>query len=171
MFRMVFFMRAFTQHEILAALHGATRSEIKRVSFDEDFDNVNFDRLEYYGWRDRKIPRRAYIVVEAADGPLALLLTRAEGKPRGRAMCSWCNDVNLTNEVVLYTVRRSGAAGRRGATRGALVCNNFGCSRNARQLPPAFHKATDLDAIRADRIADLRRRVTGFVNEICATED
>lgn len=161
-------MRAFTQPEILAAFRGATRSEVKRVTFDEHFDEVDFTRLEFYGWRDRKIPRRAYVVVDAADGPVALLLTRAEGKPRGRTMCAWCNDVTLTNEVVMYTVRRAGAAGRRGATLGTLVCNNFGCSRNARQLPPAFHKETDLDALRADRIADLRRRVTGFVSAACA---
>ncbi|NMO01247.1 FBP domain-containing protein [Gordonia sp. TBRC 11910] len=161
-------MRAFSQSEILAAFTGATRSEVKRVTFPENFNEVDFDRLEFFGWRDRKIPRRSYVVVDAESGPVALLLTRAEAKPRGRAMCSWCNDVNLTNEAVLYTVRRAGAAGRRGATLGALVCDNFGCSKNARQLPPAFHKGTDLDAVRAERIADLRRRVTAFAAEVCS---
>ncbi|MFW0791818.1 FBP domain-containing protein [Gordonia sp. CPCC 205333] len=164
-------MHAFTQSEILAAFRGATRSEVKRVSFAENFDEVDFGRLEFYGWRDRKIPRRSYVVVEREDGPVALLLSRAEAKPRGRAMCSWCNDVNLTNEAVLYTVGRGGSAGRRGSTLGALVCNNFGCSRNARQLPPAYHKGTDLDGLRAERIADLRRRVTSFVTEVLSTED
>ncbi len=164
-------MKTYTQDQILAAFRGATRSEVNRVTFADNFDHVDFDRLDFYGWRDRKIPRRSYIVADTESGPVALLLTRAEAKPRGRAMCSWCNDVNLTNECVLYTVRRAGSAGRRGDTVGVLVCDNFGCSKNARQLPPAYHKGTDLDAIRAERVADLTRRVNGFVEAVLSTEE
>ncbi|WP_018179062.1 FBP domain-containing protein [Jongsikchunia kroppenstedtii] len=163
-------MNTYTQQEILNSFRGATRSEIKRVTFAADFAAVDFDRLEYYGWHDRKIPRRAYLVVDRADGPVALLLTRAEAKPRGRAMCTWCNDVNLADEAVLYTVRRGGAAGRKGDTLGVMICAGFGCAKNARSLPPAFHAATDLDALRGERIADLRRRVHAFVTEVLSTE-
>ncbi|GED98494.1 FBP domain-containing protein [Gordonia crocea] len=157
-------MQPLTEQTIRSAFRGATRSEVNRVSYP-DLDEVDFDRLEYLGWRDRKIPRRAYLVVDHDTGPVALLLTRAEAKPRGRTMCTWCNDVNLTDDAVLYTVRRAGPAGRRGATLGVLICENFGCSRNARQLPPAYHRGTDLDAVRAERLADLRRRIHAFVDE------
>jgi hypothetical protein len=163
-------MKSYTQQQILQSFRGATRSEIKRVTFADDFADVDFDRLEYYGWQDRKIPRRAYIVVERESGPVALLLTRAEAKPRGRAMCTWCNDVSLTDEAVLYTVRRGGAAGRKGDTLGVMICAGFGCAKNARSLPPAFHAGTDVDAMRAERIADLRRRVHAFVTEVLSTE-
>ena len=78
---------------------------------------------------------------------------------------------HLTDEAVLYTVRRGGAAGRKGDTIGALICANFGCSRNARQLPPAYHKGTDLDALREQRVAELRRKVHGFVDEVLSTEE
>ncbi|MGB6041369.1 MAG: FBP domain-containing protein, partial [Gordonia sp. (in: high G+C Gram-positive bacteria)] len=61
--------------------------------------------------------------------------------------------------------------GRRGDTIGALVCSNFSCSKNARKLPPAYHKATDLNAVRGEQIAELQRRVAAFVSEVLSTED
>ncbi|GAS93877.1 putative uncharacterized protein [Mycolicibacterium canariasense] len=164
-------MNSYTRSQILGAFRGATRSEVKKVTFAVDFDAVEFGTLEYYGWADPKIPRRAYLVVERPDGPIALLLSRAAVKPRGRAMCTWCNDVNLTDEAVLYTVRRGGAAGRKGDTIGTLICANFGCSRHVRQLPPAYHKDTDLERLREERTEELRRKVHGFVDKVLSTED
>lgn len=168
-------MQSLTRAQILAAFRGATRSEVKKVTFAADFDGVDFDALDYYGWTDPKIPRRAYVVVDGTptrpDHPVTLLLARAAATPRGRAMCSWCSDVNLTDEAVLYTVRRGGAAGRKGDTIGTMVCATFGCSRNVRALPPAFHAGTDLARIREERVADLRRTVTAFVDKVLSTED
>lgn len=138
-------MHAYTPDQILSAFRGATRSEVKKVTFAADFDTVEFDALEYYGWTDPKIPG-------------------------GRTMCTWCNDVTLPEEAVLYSVRRAGAAGRRGGTLGTLICADFGCSRNVRRLPPAFHKDTDLDSIRAERVEDLRRKVHGFVDKVLDTD-
>jgi hypothetical protein len=163
-------MHAHTRDQILHAFRGATRSEVRKVTFAADFDTVDFASLEYYGWTDPKIPRRSYLLIERPHGPVALLLNQAAVKPRGRAMCTWCNDVTLTDEAVLFTVRRGGPAGRKGDTLGALICANFGCSRNVRRLPPAFHRDTDLDRIRAEQVDELRRRVHGFVDRVLATE-
>lgn len=156
-------MRNLTQPEILHAFRGATKSELARVTFPLDFDDVDFSRREFYGWRDRKIPRRAYLVVEHNDDLVALILTRAEAKPARRAMCSWCRDVDITQDATLYTTRPVGPRGRRGDTIGALVCEDFGCPKHARKLPPAYHKATDLDAIRASQVEEMTRRVASFV--------
>ncbi|MBD0020691.1 FBP domain-containing protein [Gordonia pseudamarae] len=161
-------MKSVTRQDILSSFRGATRSEIKKVTFAVDFDAVNFDVLEFYGWRDPKMPKRSYVVIPHDAGVVALPLTRADAKPRARAMCSWCRDVNLTDEAVLYAARRAGPAGRRGDTVGVLVCKTFHCSRNVRQLPPAYHKGTDLDAIRAEQIAELTRRVDAFTNSVLA---
>nr|WP_290707096.1 FBP domain-containing protein [Gordonia sp. UBA5067] len=163
-------MQELSSAMIRSAFRGATRSEVARVTYP-DLGSINFAGLDFLGWRDPKIPRRAYLVVEQTDGVVALLLTRATATPRGRAMCSWCTDVNLTEAAVLYTVRRAGAAGRRGSTLGILICERFGCSRHARQLPPAYHRGTDLDAVRADRVAALRRRIRTFVDEVLADND
>ncbi|MET9329021.1 FBP domain-containing protein [Tsukamurella sp. NPDC003166] len=168
-------MDSVSQQQIVDAFRGATKSEVKRVTFPADFDDIDFGRLEYLGWRDRKIPRRAYVAVPT-DGPdgaelVTILLTQAEAKPKAKAMCSWCRDVNITSQAVLYTVRRGGAAGRKGDTIGMLVCEDFSCAANARKLPPAFHKGTDVEQIREQNLADLRTRVNGFVAEVLSTEE
>lgn len=164
-------MYSLTQQQILDSFRGVTRSELKRVTFPQDFAEIDFDRLEYFGWSDRKIPRRAYVAVPTDDGLVSLLLTRAEAKPSAKAMCSWCRDVNITSPSALFGVRRGGAAGRKGDTLGVLVCEDFSCSANARKLPPAFHKGTDTDAIREQNLIELRSRVTSFVRTVLSTED
>ncbi|CAM3949211.1 FBP domain-containing protein [Tsukamurella ocularis] len=164
-------MDPVSQQQIIDAFRGATKSEVKRVTFPADFGDTDFDRLEFLGWRDRKIPRRAYVSVPTADGLVTILLTQAEAKPKAKAMCTWCRDVNISSQAVLYTVRRGGSAGRKGDTIGVLVCEDFSCAANARKLPPAFHKGTDTEQIREQNLADLRRRVNGFVAEVLSTED
>ncbi|MEZ5211074.1 FBP domain-containing protein [Gordonia sp. PP30] len=164
-------MQSLTQEQILAAFRGATKSELDRVSFPLDFDRVDFERREFYAWRDRKAPRRAYLVVPHDDGPVALILNRSMAKSPRRVMCAWCRDVDVDEDAVLYTARRVGARGRRGDSVGVLVCESFGCNRNVRKLPPAYHKGTDLDAIRESQIAELRRRVGAFVAEVVSEAD
>lgn len=164
-------MDPVSQQQIIDAFRGATKSEVKRVTFPADFDDIDFGKLEFLGWRDKKIPRRAYVAVPTDGGLVAILLTQAEAKPKAKAMCTWCRDVNISSQAVLYTVRRGGSAGRKGDTIGVLVCEDFSCAANARKLPPAFHKGTDTDQIREQNLADLRRRVNGFVAEVLSTED
>ena len=159
-------MRTPTQKQILSAFRGATKSEIAKVAFPLDFDEVDFSRREFYAWRDRKAQRRAYLVVEHDGELVALVLQRAEAKPRRRAMCSWCRDVEISQDAMLYTARRAGSRGRRGDTIGILVCEDFGCCKHARKLPPAYHKGTDLDAIREQQVAEMSRRVDAFVSEV-----
>ncbi|GAA4678196.1 FBP domain-containing protein [Gordonia humi] len=164
-------MRTPTQKQILSAFRGATKSEISKVTFPSDFADIDFSRREFYGWRDAKMPRRAYVVVERDDEFVALLLNRSEAKPRRRAMCSWCRDVDITEDALLYTVRRAGARGRKGDTLGILVCEDFNCPKHARKLPPAYHKGTDVDAIREQQVADMERRVQTFVSEVLSTQE
>jgi hypothetical protein len=164
-------MDPVSQQQIIDAFRGATKSEVKRVTFPADFDDIDFGKLEFLGWRDKKIPRRAYVSVPTDGGLVTILLTQAEAKPKAKAMCTWCRDVNITSQAVLYTVRRGGPAGRKGDTIGVLVCEDFRCAANARKLPPAFHKGTDTEQIREQNLADLRRRVNGFVAEVLSTEE
>ncbi len=164
-------MDPVSQQQIIDAFRGATRSEVKRVTFPADFDEIDFSKLEYLGWRDRKIPRRAYVSVPTDGGLVTILLTQAEAKPKAKAMCTWCRDVHISSQAVLFSVRRGGAAGRKGDTIGVLVCEDFSCAANARKLPPAFHKGTDTEQIREQNLVDLRRRVNGFVTEVLSTEE
>ena len=163
-------MRTPTQSQILSAFRGATKSEIAKVTFPFDFDEVDFAHREFYGWRDRKIPRRAYLVIEHDGEFVTLMLNRSEAKPRRRAMCAWCRDVELTEDAILYSARRTGPRGRRGDTIGVLVCEDLNCPKRARKLPPAYHKGTDIDAIRAMQVAEMSTRVHAFVAEMLSTD-
>ena len=92
--------------------------------------------------------------------------SKAEASPRSRAQCSWCQDVTLPNDVVLYSARRGGAAGRIGNTVGALVCANFECSSNVRKLPPMAYIGFDVDAAREKRITALQLHVATFALDL-----
>ena len=150
---------------IRASFVNATRKELADLLLP-DLAEIAWDRLDYLGWRDARLSKRAYIVVPLPDGPVGIVLKQAEASPRTRAQCSWCQDITLPNDVVLYGARRSGAAGRNGNTVGTLICSNFECSRNVRTLPPTAYIGFDVEAARDRRIATLRTRSGDFATGI-----
>ena len=156
-------MLAVTESTIRACFVNASKKEVSDMSLPENFDAIDFERLDYFGWRDRKIARRAYIAVPTDDGLVCVMLKQAEASTRSRAQCSWCQDVTLPNDVALFTARRAGAAGRNGNVIGTLICANFECSSNVRKLPPMAYIGFDAEAARIDRILTLQIRATDFV--------
>ncbi|WP_426518320.1 FBP domain-containing protein [Diaminobutyricibacter sp. McL0618] len=159
-------MLTLTEKAIRESFVNASRKEVSDLTLPEGFGDIDWDRLDYLGWRDRKIARRAYVVVPSSDGMVGILLKRAEATPRARAQCSWCQDVQLPNDVVLYAAKRSGQAGRNGNTVGTLVCADFECSSNVRKLPPLAYVGFDRDAAREERIARLQVRAAGFAGSV-----
>lgn len=155
-------MLALHEGTVRAAFVNATRKEVSDLTLPADFADLDWDRLDLLGWRDPKLAKRAYVVVPAPDGPIGVVLRRAEASPLARAQCSWCQDVRLPNDVVLYTAKRAGAAGRKGDTVGVLVCESFQCSANVRKPPPVAYLGFDVEAARQERIHTLRERSAGF---------
>jgi len=156
-------MLAVTESTIRASFVNASKKEVSDLSLPENFEQIDFEKLDYLGWRDRKIARRAYIAVPTDAGLVCVMLKQAEASPRSRAQCSWCHDVTLPNDVVLYTARRAGAAGRNGNVVGTLICANFECSTNVRKLPPVAYLGFDVEAARIERILTLQIRAADFV--------
>ncbi|MBF4594037.1 FBP domain-containing protein [Curtobacterium flaccumfaciens] len=145
----------------------ASRKEVSDLTLPAGFETLDWDALDYLGWRDPKIGRRAYAVVPTLDGDLiGILFRQAEAAPRSRAQCSWCQDVKLPNDVAFYSAKRSGPAGRNGNTVGTLVCQDFQCSRNVRKLPPPAYEGYDVEAARLRRIEDLQVRAASFAAEV-----
>ena len=140
----------------------ASRKEVSDLTLPADLDGRDWDALDYLGWRDPKVAKRAYIVVPSVDGPVGIILKQAEASPRSRAQCSWCQDITLPNDVVLYSARRVGPAGRNGNTVGTLICSDFQCSANVRKLPPSAYLGFDREAARQQRIDVLRERASDF---------
>ena len=147
---------------IRASFVNATRKELTELTLPPGFAELNWERLDYLGWRDPKYAKRAYIVVPMDDGVAGVVLKQADADPRKRAQCSWCQDITLPNDVVLYSARRVGPAGRNGNTVGTLICSDFQCSANARKLPPSAYLGFDREAARQQRIDVLRERASDF---------
>ena len=155
-------MISLDEKTIRESFVNASRKEVSDLTLPADLDATEWDRLDYLGWRDPKVAKRAYIVVPSDDGPVGIVLKQAEASPRSRAQCSWCQDIRLPNDVVLYSARRVGSAGRNGNTVGTLICAEFQCSANVRTLPPSAYLGFDREAARQQRIDVLRERASDF---------
>lgn len=156
-----------------SCLVNASRKEAADLT-PPDLVALDWEHLDVLGWRDPKLPRRAYVVVpghqDDDDRPRGVLLRQAEAVPRRRAQCAWCQDVTLPNDVVFYAARRAGAEGRQGATVGTLLCRDFECSRNARVLPPLAYEGFDREAARQQRVTVLRERSRAFLLAVLGQE-
>ena len=166
-----FIMLPLNENTLRASFVNASRKEISDMTLPAHLDTIDWDRLDYLGWRDPRSSKRAYIVVPTPDGAtqldfVGILLRQSEAKPRTRAQCSWCQDVQLPNDVQFYGARRAGEAGRKGDTVGTLICSEFECSVNVRKSPPMAYIGFDVDAARQDRILGLQARAAGFAGAV-----
>jgi hypothetical protein len=161
-------MLPLTRAAITAAMGNASRKVVADMAFPADFDALNWADLDYVGWLDPKMKRRAYAVVPMDGKSVGVVLRQADSSSRHRAQCSWCRDVNLPNDVVFFSAQRAGAAGRNGDTIGTWVCAEFQCSANVRKLPSMAYIGFDVEAARNARIDTLRVRSAGFITEVMA---
>ncbi|WP_439593386.1 FBP domain-containing protein [Microbacterium sp.] len=158
-------MRPIDDARIRASFLNASQRERAQLTLP-DLDALDWDTLQFLGWRDPKFDNLGYVVLEL-DGVLAgVILRRFSRAPNSRAQCSWCNDIELPNEVVLFNTKRTGDAGRKGDTVGTLVCANFECNRNARKRPREAYLGFDVEAARQRRIDTMRENVERFVRGI-----
>jgi hypothetical protein len=163
-------VRPLTPAEIHASFVNCSRREARDATLPLDLDALDWDRLDFLGWVDRKAPLRAYVVMLVDDRPVGIVLRPGEAKlgPK-RALCGWCEDVLATHEVAFYVARRGGAAGRAGNTIGTLICADFACSANARRKPTRIEAGDDPAGVVAARIAGLRERSATFVAAVLST--
>ncbi len=165
-------MHPLTEKQIRDSFVNASRREATQATLP-DLDALEWDRLDYLGWRDRKAPLAAYVVLEVDGQPTGVLLRSGDrSRQRRRAVCAWCEDVVVTDDVTLYVARRGGASGRRGNTIGTLICTDFLCSANVRRPPTRTEAGSDESAralMVARRVEGLRERSTRFVEEILST--
>lgn len=160
-------MLPITEQQLRGAFVNASRKETSLITPPEWLEHADWDALDFLGWRDPKLAKRAYAVIPTLDGELVgILFQQAEASPRARAQCSWCQDVRLPNDVVFFSAKRAGPAGRKGDTVGTLVCDRFQCSQNVRKLPPLAYEGYDLEAARERRIDELRLRAAGFADAV-----
>ena len=155
-------MRPIDERALRASFLNSSRKEVSDLSLPPDFADIDFDRLDFLGWTDPKLPRRAYVVAWIDDVATGVILQRAEQRVVARAQCSW----TLRNDVQLFVARKAGPAGRKGDTVGTLACSEFGCSRNVRMLPPLAYEGFDRELARDLRIVKLQERVAAFIGAV-----
>lgn len=163
-------MLPLTASTITTSFVNASRKVVADITLPTGLDELNWDALDYLGWRDPKMKQRSYIVVPVDGVPVGIVLRQANTSPRQRAQCSWCRDVLLPNAVVLFSALRAGRAGRAGNSVGILACESFECSANVRKLPSMAYIGFDVAAARQARIEMLRARSAGFAAEVLATD-
>ncbi|MCC2316221.1 FBP domain-containing protein [Cellulomonas xiejunii] len=166
-------MLPLTEKQLRTSFVNASRREANDATLP-DLSALDWDRLDYLGWRDRRAPLSAYVVLELDAGPTGVLLRAADAPlVRRRTVCAWCEDLVVTDDVTMYVARRGGASGKRGNTIGTLICTDFTCSRNVRRPPTRTEAGSDAEELReqivARRIAGLRERSARFVEEIRRT--
>ncbi|NQX10238.1 FBP domain-containing protein [Microbacteriaceae bacterium VKM Ac-2855] len=159
-------MNPLTETSIRSSLVNASQRERASLSLPPGFAELDWENRDFMGWRDPKLPKFGYAVVELDGESVGVLLREADGRIRARPQCSWCEDVTLPNDVVFFSAKRSGAAGRRGDTIGTLVCAGFQCSANARKRPPVAYVGFDVEAARQERISALHQHVQGFIRDV-----
>lgn len=159
-------MLTLTEKTLRDAFVNTSQRERKAIALPAAFETLDWESLDYLGWRDPRFPQQGYVVGEVDGEPVGILMRQADARTRSRPQCAWCEDIRLPNDVVFFSVKRTGAAGRGGDSVGTLACANFECSKNVRTPMPPAYLGFDVDAARDLRILTLRERVSGFLRDI-----
>ena len=161
-------MHALTEQQVRRSFVNCSQGEAKGLTLPKDFPGLEWSSLELLGWRDPKAPLRGYLVVGTDDGPVGVAVRAAESRMsvRTTAMCLLCQTTRSGDAVSLFTARRTGAAGRNGNTVGTYMCADLLCADRVRtEIPPWLQDRNPAEVV-AERAADLRQRVEGFVRSV-----
>ncbi|WP_028267671.1 FBP domain-containing protein [Arthrobacter sp. MA-N2] len=161
-------MRKITAQQIRSSFINASRSEAAKLNLPKDFGSLDWDTLEFLGWRDEKMPMRGYLVVPHDGNLIGIMLRAPEGGPgkKRSVLCELCRDVFSKDEVYLWVAKRAGQSGRDGNTVGTLICADFGCCTNVRKEPPVSEIIPDPAAVVVRHIAGLQSRTAQFLDRV-----
>ncbi|OKJ19430.1 fibronectin-binding protein [Streptomyces sp. CB01580] len=162
-------MRPMTRDEVRASIVNLDPAE-KRVRLPATFDDTPWHRIDYLGWRDMRAPQRAYVVTEADDQPLGVLLRQApnDASHASRAMmCDLCRFARRFHEVSLFTARLSSRDKReRLNTIGLLLCTDLDCAVKMHSKPIRQPFDPPVEEIIAARRESMRARTISFIRSV-----
>ena len=161
-------MHAITEQQVRRSFVNCSQGEAKALTLPKDFAALDWAGLELLGWRDPKAPLRGYLVVEAGERPVGIAVRAADTRMSSRtaATCLLCQATQSGDAVSLFTARRTGQAGRNGNTVGTYMCADLGCAQRVRTEIPPWLRDRDPAEVVAERAAELRQRVRGFVDAV-----
>jgi hypothetical protein len=161
-------MQSVTPQQIRSSFVNASRSEAAKLTLPKNFDSLDWNSLEFLGWRDGKMPLRGYLVVPGPKGLTGIMLRAPEGGARKNrsVLCELCRDVFSKEDVLLWVAKRSGQSGRDGNTVGTLICADFVCCGNVRREPPANEINPDPAVVVQRHIQGLQERTAQFLARV-----
>jgi hypothetical protein len=161
-------VHALTEQQVRRSFVNCSQGEAKGLTLPKDFGAIDWGALDLLGWRDPRAPLRGYLVVEVGDRPVGIAVRAADTRMSSRttAMCLLCQTAQSGDAVSLFTARRTGEAGRNGNTVGTYMCADLGCAQRVRtEIPPWLLDRDPVDVV-AERAAELRERVQGFLDAV-----
>lgn len=127
-------MQPLTVDQIRASFVNCTKGEAKRFSIPS-VDDVPWDDLDYFGWRDPQSTVAGAMTLWRFDEPVSIMLRatlRTASMKQG--MCSLCHTFHPSSDVAFMGAKRAGSRGRDGNTVAAAMCADLACSLYARKL-------------------------------------
>lgn len=162
-------MRPMTREEVRASIVNLGPTE-KKVRLPAWFDDAPWHRIDYLGWRDMRAAQRAYLVTEADDQALGVLLRQApnDAAHTSRAlMCDLCRSTRRFNEVSLFTAQRPSPDKReRLNTLGLHLCTDLDCAVKMHTKPIRQTFDPPVDDIIATRREVMRSRTIAFIRSV-----
>ncbi|MCC3283621.1 FBP domain-containing protein [Arthrobacter caoxuetaonis] len=160
-------MKALTQAAVRKSFINASRSQTAAVNFPADFDTIDWENIDQYGWRDHKMPQRAYLVLDV-EGKTTTVLLRAPElvSASKKALCALCEDMESDDDVFMFVAPKAGPAGKNGNSVGTLIHSNFSCAQNVRSEPKPDPIHPDPELVKAERARRLQERTVQFVRKI-----
>jgi FBP C-terminal treble-clef zinc-finger len=161
-------VRPISEQLLRRSFVNCSRGEAAALTLPRDFDLTPWPDLVVLGWRDPRAPLRGYLLAERDGEPVGIALRAADSRMSSSrtAMCLLCETARSGSDVSLFTARRAGAAGRDGNTVGTYMCADLRCDRRARTEIPPWLAERDPEEVAAERVAELARRVHGFLDSV-----
>ncbi len=150
-----------------------SKGDRAKIALPGPIGGIDFEQLDFLGWRDPKAPERACIVTESDNGLIGIVLRPASKSAKSlsrSSMCSVCMTPHASSGVALLSAPLAGAAGRNGNSAGIYMCADLQCSRYVRGTLKSdaiisMSETIDLES----RIERLRERLDAFISKIVAS--
>jgi hypothetical protein len=153
---------------IRASFVNCSKGEARRLNLPAGLADVDWDDLDFLGWRDPKSPANAYLVFQR-DGKVVGLTMRAAAPHASQlksSLCALCQTTHASADVSLFTARRVGNAGKLGNSVGTYICADLACSLylrgKRRPSTPNFKPTSTVDENVARTMASLNK----FVDDV-----
>ena len=124
-------MEPLTEPGLRASFVNCSKGEAQRIRPPAEPAGIAWPELDFLGWRDPRIPQRAYLVAPWDGRPVGLVLRSPASRAKGlikSSMCSICLTVHTASGVSVFVAPKAGRPGRDGNTVGSYICTDLQCS-------------------------------------------